>query len=104
MAATRSSPRFNTAVPSGANDSTSSPLARATSSMAPKASVWASATAVTTPIVGRASRHRSATWLRPRAPISMTATSVSSGASSNVTAALMSSPGARSNNHSTTEM
>ena len=45
MAATRSSPAFSTAVPSAGSASTSSPLARATSSMAPNTSVWASATA-----------------------------------------------------------
>ena len=84
IAATRSSPWLSTAVPSALRASTSSPLARATSSMAPKASVWARATAVTTPMVGRAIVQRSRTWPTPRAPISITATSVSSAASSSV--------------------
>ncbi len=46
-------------MPSAGRASTSSPLARATSSMVPNASVWARATAVTTPMVGRAIAHRS---------------------------------------------
>ena len=84
IAATRSSPWLSTAVPSAGRASTSSPLARATSSMAPKTSVWARATAVTTPMVGRAIVQRSRMWPTPLAPISITATSVSSAASSSV--------------------
>ena len=71
-------------MPHDGSETTSSALARATSSMVPNVSVCTAATAVTTPMVGLATAHSSAMCPDPRAPISTTTTSVSSGALTSV--------------------
>ena len=84
MAATRSSAPLSTATPSAGSDAGSSPLARAMASRSPMSSACTSSTAVTTAMVGRAMSHSQAMWPAPRAPISITATSVSSWAFTSV--------------------
>jgi hypothetical protein len=80
MARVRGSSQLRMAVPPGGRLSTSSPLAAATPSRSPNISVWAAATDVTTPIVGRATRHSRAMCPGPLAPISNTTASASPGA------------------------
>jgi len=84
IAATRGSSALSTAVPDEGSACTSSAFARATPSMPPTRSLCASATRVTTPMVGRAMSHSSRISPKPRMPISNTITSVSAGALSNV--------------------
>lgn len=84
IAATSGSSAFSTAVPSTGRHSTSSPLPSATASIEPNSERCTAATSVTTPTVGRPTRHSSAMWPTPRAPISSTAHWVSSGAPINV--------------------
>ncbi|SKZ46215.1 Uncharacterised protein [Mycobacteroides abscessus subsp. abscessus] len=80
IAATRSWSALSTAMPSAGSASTSSPFARATASMLPKSSRCTPSTRVMMPTVGCAIEHSSSMCPTPRAPISTTAASVSSGA------------------------
>ncbi|CAB5069056.1 unannotated protein [freshwater metagenome] len=80
IARTRSSSALSTAQPDAGRLSTSSALARATPSIPPRRSVWAAATRVTTPTVGRATVQSRAISPSPRIPISSTSASLSSGA------------------------
>ena len=79
-----SSSALRTACPSAGSASSSSPLARATSSRPPKNSAWAIPMLVMTPMVGRATAARVAMWPTPRAPISATTASAPVGADSSV--------------------
>ena len=81
---TRGLSALRTAVPEPGSASTNSPLAAATSSSVPNISACASSTVVTMPMVGRAMSQSISMWPRPRAPISTTTASTSSGALANV--------------------
>ena len=72
IAATRSSSALRIAVPDASNACTNSAFARATPSIPPTRSVWASATAVTTPICGLAIAQSREISPNPRIPISKT--------------------------------
>ena len=82
---TRSSSAFKIAKPDCGSACTSSAFARATPSMPPTRSVWAAATAVTTPIAGRPIEHSRAISPKPRIPISNTTACELSAAFNNVT-------------------
>ena len=84
MAFTRRSSALRIAVPPTGKARTSSALASATASRSPSASVWAAATAVTTPMSGRATSHSRAICPVPLVPISITADSTSSSALASV--------------------
>ena len=87
MADTSGTPALRNATPpsvAAGSASTSSCLADTTAPSDPNSLVCDSPTVVTTPMVGRATRHSSAMWPGPREPISTTSTSASSGADSKV--------------------